>query len=252
MHCCNPPPQSTSLADFWGRRWNITASSVLRTLVYDTIAEGRLVAAAKPEQQQEQQEEQKQPAAAVAPLATAAPAAHVDATAYAHMGRAVGSSPGGQPHVSPAASGPGRASGLRHESDAAPAQASESGAVSSSHSAGSKHSGTLDFDASEPLHQDPGAYPDDGTAHKRPLMTSLVAASHDEPRPAHAANQPTQPTPPKHEPCCAPPATPTTVSNPTTVLWAPRSLLRRTLAVHASCLASGLFHEYAIWHVSGL
>ncbi|KAG2429861.1 hypothetical protein HXX76_010642 [Chlamydomonas incerta] len=37
------PWLSTSLADFWGRRWNITTSSVLRTLVYDTIAEGRLV-----------------------------------------------------------------------------------------------------------------------------------------------------------------------------------------------------------------
>ncbi|KAJ9530432.1 hypothetical protein QJQ45_000809 [Haematococcus lacustris] len=34
----------TSLADFWGRRWNITTSSVLRVLVYDPIVEGRLVA----------------------------------------------------------------------------------------------------------------------------------------------------------------------------------------------------------------
>eukprot|EP00198_Chlamydomonas_reinhardtii_P003257 XP_001692593.1 predicted protein [Chlamydomonas reinhardtii] len=37
------PWLSTSLADFWGRRWNITTSSVLRTLVYDPIAEGRLL-----------------------------------------------------------------------------------------------------------------------------------------------------------------------------------------------------------------
>ncbi|KAG2437101.1 hypothetical protein HYH02_011359 [Chlamydomonas schloesseri] len=37
------PWLSTSLADFWGRRWNITTSSVLRTLVYDPLAEGRLV-----------------------------------------------------------------------------------------------------------------------------------------------------------------------------------------------------------------
>ncbi len=32
--------QSTSLADFWGRRWNITTSHVLRALVYDPIVEG--------------------------------------------------------------------------------------------------------------------------------------------------------------------------------------------------------------------
>ncbi|KAG2496338.1 hypothetical protein HYH03_005568 [Edaphochlamys debaryana] len=37
------PWRSTSLADFWGRRWNITTSSVLRTLVYDPIVQGSLV-----------------------------------------------------------------------------------------------------------------------------------------------------------------------------------------------------------------
>ncbi|KAF5832586.1 hypothetical protein DUNSADRAFT_11486 [Dunaliella salina] len=37
------PWLSTSLADFWGRRWNITTSSVLRTVIHDTIMEGRLV-----------------------------------------------------------------------------------------------------------------------------------------------------------------------------------------------------------------
>lgn len=35
-----PCLQSTSLTDFWGRRWNITTSSVLRTLIYDPIVEG--------------------------------------------------------------------------------------------------------------------------------------------------------------------------------------------------------------------
>ncbi|KAL6749356.1 hypothetical protein V8C86DRAFT_2850356 [Haematococcus lacustris] len=38
------PWQSTSLADFWGRRWNTATSAVLRALVYDPIMEGRLVA----------------------------------------------------------------------------------------------------------------------------------------------------------------------------------------------------------------
>mmetsp|Transcript_37067 Transcript_37067/g.93487 ORF Transcript_37067/g.93487 Transcript_37067/m.93487 type:complete len:445 (-) Transcript_37067:547-1881(-) len=37
------PWLSCSLADFWGRRWNITTSSVLRTLVYDAVVEGSLV-----------------------------------------------------------------------------------------------------------------------------------------------------------------------------------------------------------------
>ena len=31
---------ATSLADFWGRRWNITTSHLLRALVYDPIMEG--------------------------------------------------------------------------------------------------------------------------------------------------------------------------------------------------------------------
>jgi len=31
---------SSSLADFWGRRWNITTSSVLRTVIHDIIMEG--------------------------------------------------------------------------------------------------------------------------------------------------------------------------------------------------------------------
>ncbi|KAJ9521157.1 hypothetical protein QJQ45_022861 [Haematococcus lacustris] len=33
------PWQSTSLADFWGRRWNTATSAVLRALVYDPIME---------------------------------------------------------------------------------------------------------------------------------------------------------------------------------------------------------------------
>jgi D-alanyl-lipoteichoic acid acyltransferase DltB (MBOAT superfamily) len=37
------PWLSSSLADFWGRRWNITTSAVLRTLVYDPIVEGARV-----------------------------------------------------------------------------------------------------------------------------------------------------------------------------------------------------------------
>mmetsp|Transcript_5271 Transcript_5271/g.12400 ORF Transcript_5271/g.12400 Transcript_5271/m.12400 type:complete len:339 (-) Transcript_5271:126-1142(-) len=39
---------STSLADFWGRRWNITTSSVLRTVIHDTIMEGRLIKETEP------------------------------------------------------------------------------------------------------------------------------------------------------------------------------------------------------------
>eukprot|EP00668_Euglena_longa_P042023 GGOE01055389.1.p1 GENE.GGOE01055389.1~~GGOE01055389.1.p1 ORF type:complete len:252 (+),score=35.81 GGOE01055389.1:178-933(+) len=37
------PYMSTSLADFWGRRWNMVASSSLRHLIYDPIREGRVV-----------------------------------------------------------------------------------------------------------------------------------------------------------------------------------------------------------------
>ncbi|MEW5305357.1 MAG: hypothetical protein WDW36_007901 [Sanguina aurantia] len=37
------PWMSTCLADFWGRRWNITTSSVLRVLVYDVITDGHFV-----------------------------------------------------------------------------------------------------------------------------------------------------------------------------------------------------------------
>lgn len=37
------PWLSTSLSDFWGRRWNITTSHMLRVIVYDPIAEGRLI-----------------------------------------------------------------------------------------------------------------------------------------------------------------------------------------------------------------
>ena len=35
----NQPYLSTSLSDFWGRRWNIVASSCLRFLIYEPIAE---------------------------------------------------------------------------------------------------------------------------------------------------------------------------------------------------------------------
>jgi len=38
------PWMSTSLSDFWGHRWNITTSSILRTLVYDIIVDGRVMA----------------------------------------------------------------------------------------------------------------------------------------------------------------------------------------------------------------
>lgn len=34
------PWMSSSLADFWGRRWNITTSHLLRALIYDPIVEG--------------------------------------------------------------------------------------------------------------------------------------------------------------------------------------------------------------------
>lgn len=37
------PPQSTCLADFWGRRWNIPTTSMLRTVVYDPIVDGSLI-----------------------------------------------------------------------------------------------------------------------------------------------------------------------------------------------------------------
>jgi len=32
--------QSESVSDFWGRRWNITTSHMLRALIYDPIVEG--------------------------------------------------------------------------------------------------------------------------------------------------------------------------------------------------------------------
>ncbi|KAG1666283.1 hypothetical protein FOA52_004764 [Chlamydomonas sp. UWO 241] len=41
----DPPWLSTSLADFWGRRWNITTSHLLRAVVFDPIAEGTWVKA---------------------------------------------------------------------------------------------------------------------------------------------------------------------------------------------------------------
>ncbi len=34
------PYRSHSIASFWGRRWNLTASNALRVLVYDTICDG--------------------------------------------------------------------------------------------------------------------------------------------------------------------------------------------------------------------
>ncbi|KAI7843907.1 hypothetical protein COHA_002449 [Chlorella ohadii] len=39
----NNPYASTSLADFWNRRWNMTVSAVLRAAVYDVIMDGRFV-----------------------------------------------------------------------------------------------------------------------------------------------------------------------------------------------------------------
>ncbi|EFJ49459.1 hypothetical protein VOLCADRAFT_89895 [Volvox carteri f. nagariensis] len=41
------PWLQTSLADFWGRRWNLPTSSSLKYLVYEPLAEGRLVAASE-------------------------------------------------------------------------------------------------------------------------------------------------------------------------------------------------------------
>ncbi|EFJ41473.1 hypothetical protein VOLCADRAFT_121638 [Volvox carteri f. nagariensis] len=37
------PWLSSSLADFWGRRWNIPTASLLRTVVYDPVIDGSLV-----------------------------------------------------------------------------------------------------------------------------------------------------------------------------------------------------------------
>eukprot|EP00877_Chromochloris_zofingiensis_P012585 jgi/Chrzof1/7580/Cz02g29020.t1 len=47
------PWLATSLADFWGRRWNNSTSLLLRFLVYDPIIEGRLVKKAKQEDPQQ-------------------------------------------------------------------------------------------------------------------------------------------------------------------------------------------------------
>lgn len=38
------PYRPTSLGDFWGRRWNITASNTLRFLIYDPLQEGQALA----------------------------------------------------------------------------------------------------------------------------------------------------------------------------------------------------------------
>lgn len=38
----NQPYLSTSLREFWGRRWNVVAGTAVRFLVYDPIVEGRL------------------------------------------------------------------------------------------------------------------------------------------------------------------------------------------------------------------
>ncbi|KAK9836857.1 hypothetical protein WJX74_009689 [Apatococcus lobatus] len=43
----NQPYLSTSLSDFWGKRWNIVASSCLRFLIYEPIFECRIVAGTK-------------------------------------------------------------------------------------------------------------------------------------------------------------------------------------------------------------
>ncbi|GLC67260.1 hypothetical protein PLESTF_000534500 [Pleodorina starrii] len=40
------PWMSASLSEFWGRRWNIPTTSILRTVVYDTFAEGCLISPA--------------------------------------------------------------------------------------------------------------------------------------------------------------------------------------------------------------
>eukprot|EP00238_Polyblepharides_amylifera_P013141 CAMPEP_0196575448 /NCGR_PEP_ID=MMETSP1081-20130531/4924_1 /TAXON_ID=36882 /ORGANISM="Pyramimonas amylifera, Strain CCMP720" /LENGTH=167 /DNA_ID=CAMNT_0041893753 /DNA_START=679 /DNA_END=1182 /DNA_ORIENTATION=+ len=37
------PYLSTSLRDFWGRRWNLTAGYTLRELIYEPIVEGRWI-----------------------------------------------------------------------------------------------------------------------------------------------------------------------------------------------------------------
>ncbi|GIL82886.1 hypothetical protein Vretifemale_11794 [Volvox reticuliferus] len=42
------PWMSSSLADFWGRRWNIPTASVLRTIAYDTIMDGSLIKPMRP------------------------------------------------------------------------------------------------------------------------------------------------------------------------------------------------------------
>lgn len=34
------PPQATSFADLWGRRWNLTVSEVLRPAVYEPVVQG--------------------------------------------------------------------------------------------------------------------------------------------------------------------------------------------------------------------
>ena len=44
MGCLQPhfdsPYLATSLRDFWGRRWNLTAANTLRFLVYEPILQG--------------------------------------------------------------------------------------------------------------------------------------------------------------------------------------------------------------------
>ncbi|KAG2429867.1 hypothetical protein HXX76_010647 [Chlamydomonas incerta] len=216
------PWLSTSLADFWGRRWNITTSSVLRTLVYDTIAEGRLLA---PKARQKTEQQQQHPAVAAAPAAAR----------HAHEAAAPAACSGLQPDKrlgQPLAARPSEASG--HESDAASVRASESGDTSSSLSGSSI---MLKSGAAE-HHRHPGA----GASHKRPVA---CPAAEDEPA-ALAAPAAHAPLPSKQPPCAP------LVTSSNAGVWAPGSLLRRTLAVHAACLASGLCHEYAIWHVSGL
>lgn len=39
----NSPFSATSLADLWGRRWNLTAGGVLRRLLYDPLVEGVVI-----------------------------------------------------------------------------------------------------------------------------------------------------------------------------------------------------------------
>ncbi|KAG2437104.1 hypothetical protein HYH02_011362 [Chlamydomonas schloesseri] len=250
------PWLSTSLADFWGRRWNITTSSVLRTLVYDPLAEGRLVATrheapGEPAEVHRQQQphhrhhhhHQQQQQHTAAMLETTL-RAHGEAPEPACTGLLAASSLIALGPPSSVSGRPSEAVGGHDDSDAhASAHASESGSFASS-----SHSGRSSLSESGSGDCDP-RHPDAGTTHRSSEMAP------DEPAPAREApHHGAKPQPPPSEPCEAsnPGALAASTSTAATGgVWAPGSLLRRTLAVHACCLASGLCHEYAIWHVSG-